>query len=289
MVVTIGNSKGQSVASNAMASLVEVETEPLSLEYVCLQAPLYHRIKVTNRNFLRQLRVPNFQFDAHCIHCGKESTFKTMRSYGSGTGQPVNPDWMLENGKFAAVLNCQRVESHQYFFIFDYTNLHLTKYGQLPSLEDIVGGDIKKFANVLPKKELQELKRATGLASHGIGIGAFVYLRRIFEGLIKRHYNEFISANGEISGFNAMRMNEKIAALNSVLPNALVQNSLAYGILSAGIHELDEDTCRDYFPIVREAIIVILEQDLQKRQQADAEKKLQSEIAAVAAKVKANK
>jgi hypothetical protein len=156
-------------------------------------------------------------------------------------------------------------------------------------LEDIVGGDIKKFANVLPKKELQELKRATGLASHGIGIGAFVYLRRIFEGLIKRHYNEFISANGEISGFNAMRMNEKIAALNSVLPNALVQNSLAYGILSAGIHELDEDTCRDYFPIVREAIIVILEQDLQKRQQADAEKKLQSEIAAVAAKVKANK
>lgn len=88
-----------------------------------------------------------------------------------------------------------------------------------------------------------------------------------------------------IPKFDGMRMDERIAALKDVLPPALVENKAAYGILSVGIHELDETTCRKHFPVVRQAIIAILEQDLQKRSQEEEAKRLRSEIAKIAGEV----
>ena len=40
---------------------------------------------------------------------------------------------------------------------------------------------IKQYDKELRKPDLKEFTRAIGLAANGVGIGSFVYLRRIFE------------------------------------------------------------------------------------------------------------
>lgn len=124
------------------------------------------------------------------------------------------------------------------------------------------------------------------MASHGIGIGAFVYLRRIFEGLIHEHYEMMVEAGKPVEGWEDLRMDAKVGALAEVLPRTLVENKSTYAILSAGLHELDEETCRDFFPVVRQAIIVILREDLRKRQEREEAQSLKKEIGAIAGKVR---
>lgn len=264
------------------------ETLP-SIEELCVRSPLYHSVETKNKEFLRNLRQLNIQFDAYCISCNKDSTFKTGRSYGGGAGQPVDADWMLKPGYVDVEVTCQRHANHKYLFVFHYDGSRLVKYGQLPSLEDVSGADIRKYAPFLRDGYFGELKRATGLASHGIGIGSFVYLRRIFEKLIQDHHADVRRQGKEVKGFAGLRIEEKIEALKSVLPEALVRNRAAYGILSIGIHELDEDTCRRYFPVVRAAIINILEQDFQKRQSEQTAADLENEISRISGDLKRNK
>lgn len=71
-----------------------------------------------------------------------------------------------------------------------------------------------------------------------------------------------------------------------MLPQALVENKKVYSILSVGIHELDEDTCRLYFPVVKAAIVEILEQDLAARERKKASEQVRAELAAIEQKLK---
>jgi len=73
-----------------------------------------------------------------------------------------------------------------------------------------------------------------------------------------------------------------------VLPSALVEHRAAYGILSKGLHELDEESCRQYFPAVRLTIVTILEQDLQAKKQKVANEDLK-ELARIGSQIKKSK
>ena len=66
--------------------------------------------------------------------------------------------------------------------------------------------------------------------------------------------------------------------MESNLPKVLVQNRAIYGILSKGIHELDEQTCLKYFPAIRDAIILILEEDSRERSRQELEGRLAADI-----------
>ena len=256
-----------------------------SIEEMCLRMPLYTTVTITDRDMLSQMKTGTVQFDAYCVMCEKDSTFRTRRSSGGGAGLPRDPDWMLKPRDFDIEVFCQRSATHRCLFSFHYSGKHLIKYGQLPSLEDIAGADIRKYQRLLPEGYFSELKRATGLASHGIGIGAFVYLRRIFERLIADHRAN-LKDDDVPENFDGLRMDEKIQALKSELPPALVENRAAYGILSKGIHELDEETCKKHFGVVRQAIITILEQDYQRRRQEEETKRLREEIARISGELK---
>jgi len=178
--------------------------EAPTFDDLLIDAPLYAKLKATEIDFMSTLRARNFQIDAYCVHCEKESTFKTQRSYGSGSGMPSPEwDWMFKKSIFWADLYCQREQSHVYEYFFQYDGVHLSKIGQYPSIEDISGSDIKRFRGLLEDDYFLELKRATGLASHGIGIGSFVYLRRIFERLVEQHREEFEKGAGPIENSKA--------------------------------------------------------------------------------------
>lgn len=253
-----------------------------SISFILLEAPLYAEFPFIDshgtRLTLQVLRNGSVQMDAHCLKCKKESVFKTVGRLSTSAGTQAG-DWMLANGRWVNEIACVRNPNHVYRYYLAVEDRTLRKVGQWPSLEDIAGADIAKYRPLLKGGYFRELKVATGLASHGVGIGSFVYLRRIFEKLIHQHHNELPEP---IKDFDTMRMDEKISALKAVLPPALVKNKAAYAILSKGLHELDEETCQLYFPAVRSAIIGILEQDFQARELRASEKALQNDIANIA-------
>jgi hypothetical protein len=252
---------------------------PPSREELLLKRSLYDLVPEAGNwpQYMSNLRWGSFQFDAHCNACGRSSTFKSdYRQYKGSLPDAVKP------GFFNRGIVCSRDAQHLYIYEFRLDANGLQKIGQYPSIEDIIGSDLKRYASVIEKEDFRELRRATGLFSHGIGIGAFVYLRRIFERMIYKHRDQQEKTTGApIVDFAKMRMDEKIGALATALPPALVKNKAVYSILSKGIHELGEDECRKYFPVVRAAIIQILEQDLEARQRQKAEQELEREIARI--------
>jgi hypothetical protein len=244
---------------------------------ICLNIPLYQQVEV-DPIVLDKLRKRSLQFDAYCVACQKETTFRHISVY---SGQVVPAPDVTDPGDFSLTIFCTR-SRHSYVFYFRLLdNLRLLKIGQAPSIADIGGAEIRKYKNLLRGGYFEELNRATGLISHGVGIGSFVYLRRIFEKLIQDHRKQLERDSGPIDGFDGMRMAEKIGALSSVLPSSLVKNRAIYGILSSGIHELGEDDCKLYYPVVKAAIMQILEQDYEARKKREAEDEITLEISRI--------
>lgn len=263
--------------------------DPHTAAEFLVEVPLYTEFKPSGA-FLKKLRHTGFRFDSYCVECAKESTFSTAelsikRVPPSISGGFEKPSW-LTAGAFSIRATCGRVGSHIYigFFLMKPDGT-LRKVGQHPSRADIASADLRKYRSVLKNEWLRELNAATGLASHGVGIGSFVYLRRIFEGLIQDHYTAFTKDHGEIEGFVPMRMNEKVKALAAVLPPLLVEHSASYAILSKGIHELDEQTCLEFFPVIRRSIILILDQDLRMRSAAQEAEALKVELQKIAGRL----
>lgn len=257
---------------------------PFTHAQALLELGLYAPVDV-GVEWLRVFRHRGFVFDTYCIHCKRSGPFKVSGGAFRGTDTQID-DHILTDGLFDVDAKCMRAQ-HNYCFNFHQSKKSIIqKVGQFPSLEDISGADIEKYRSQLKGGAFNELRKATGLASHGIGIGAFVYLRRIFERLVEEHRQLLEQREPPIEGFNTMRMEEKIQALRSVLPTAIVKHRGAYGILSKGLHELSEQECKEYFPVVRAAIIQMLEEDWIERERRRNEIELERQLQAISSKLK---
>ena len=186
-----------------------------------------------------------------------------------------------ENGILKLELNCTAKEQHKFFVIFMLDEGgFLTKIGQSPSVRDFDNTSKRYKPIIKDKLIIKELNTSIGLKSHGVGIGSFVYLRRIFERLIYGQFKIFLNENptSKKDEFINLKMNQKIEFLKDYLPPFLVNNKVLYGILSKGIHELSEKECLDNFDTVYAAIIVILEQKLKNDEESNREKEIEKNI-----------
>jgi len=163
-----------------------------------------------------------------------------------------------------------------YFRIYKNT---ITKTGQRPSMADIFTVETQKYRKVLSQQSYSEFNRAVGLSAHGIGIGSFVYLRRIFENLIEDAHK--IAQNSDDwleEQYQKSRMDNKIALLKGFLPPFLVDNKSLYSILSKGIHQLNEQDCLDAFPVVKLGIELILDEKIAELERIQKLKDSSSDI-----------
>lgn len=192
---------------------------------------------------------------------------------------------------YRITLTCKRKGEMLRFFVWKAKSTTdeeiFIKVGQYPSLADLQFAEIgKKYDKALQKGDLQEFKKAIGLAAHGVGAGSFVYLRRIFEKLIwetfRKHQKDISITDDD---FLNKRMTEKIDALKAYLPSQLVEMKSVYGILSKGVHELEEQECLTYFPALKLSIELILDQKIEiaKKQKRDEDAKKQ--ISAITQKI----
>lgn len=184
-------------------------------------------------------------------------------------------------------LKCGRYGDELDIFVLIDKDKSIMKVGQYPSVAAIHIGQIKQYDKLLSKEDLKEFTRAIGLAANGVGIGSFVYLRRIFENLIEDAYNQALS-NGDVEEetFVRMRMDEKIGALKDYLPKTLVEIKQIYGILSKGIHELSEKECLVYFDAMRTGIEIILDDKLEQKKREEKRAKAIAKISAISGELK---
>lgn len=228
--------------------------------------------------------------DCFCVHCATNRVFEYTNSevhedtgimrmsvFDDGNPKVRRPKREEQfrrylNKWYAMTYRCTR--DRQHFIIFDLitTDDKIIKVGQYPSVADLVIPEIAKYKPVLGT-QYREFSKAIGLFAHGIGIGSFVYLRRIIENLVFDKYNE-VSENLEISNTEFMRLkfDEKIEALKPYLPEVLVANKNIYGIVSKGIHELSEEECREMFPYIKAGIELILDSLLAEKERKSKEK-----------------
>lgn len=226
--------------------------------------PLYSWVSV-DKDFLKSLATTpksrnNPRFDGYNPISGCDSTFELNNGFRYS---PL--DYSLIEDEFVMLeLECTRKEDKMYVFVqVDYEQMKMRKIGQFPSVADVHIAQIKQYSKVVNYEDLKDLTRAIGLAANGIGIGSFVYLRRIFENLIIEASKTCIS-KGLIdpNAFDASRMDEKIAMIKEELPDFLYENRKMYGIISKGIHELSEEECLSMFDVLRGSIEMILEEKL---------------------------
>lgn len=251
--------------------------------------PLDDDLRMSLCYYFNKKNYNDLSVDMYCPSCGDKSTFKPC------TGLQLAPFAQLtshvydyanaffENELPFGILYyaCARDCNHKFIaqITYDGTKRSIRKIGQNLSVADIDAPEFNKFRKVLPKEKLSDLKRSVGLVSHGIGAGSFVYLRRVFEYLLNDAYDKAIKA-GEITSeeYEKARVVERIKMLKNYLPDMMVENAAVYGILSKGVHELDEETCIQAYSLMKNTIVEILEDLLAKREKEERRKALSKDI-----------
>lgn len=187
---------------------------------------------------------------------------------------------------------CSRNDDHHLIFILLIDGFTIQKIGQYPSYADIDIPQADIYRKELGDKYYSELKRAIGLYSCHIGIGSYVYLRRIIEKILLDTAQEAIkdgvitSKELEIDENNHQRrFEDKIKLLSAYLPKPLVDNKTVYGIVSKGIHELTEDECNKYFPVIEQLIKMCLDESIVKKKKKADEENLKKKLLAIKSEI----
>lgn len=240
----------------------EIESTLPPPEEFFISIPIYEEFSLEGENAKKYWDIEYFKgtIDCYCPECGSHSIFDR---------NPEKIHYDLKGSTydhlFGVELKCTRNRDHTLFYLFKVWRKTIQKIGQHPSIADLNVQDVKKYSEILEKEQFRELIKAIGLSAHGVGVGSFVYLRRIFESLImEAHTQASTSSEWDEETFSKGRMGEKIKILESYLPAFLVENRKLYGILSKGIHELSENECLKAFPIVKVGIEIILDAKLEE-------------------------
>ncbi|MGR9377116.1 hypothetical protein [Rhizobium leguminosarum] len=237
-----------------------------SLHQLFFEAPLYKRFDV-DEDLLSELfgRVKEARFDGHCPNCRRQTTWHISRnSITNSTSSLSTLAAATSHG--ATNITCGRDDSHEIRFYLYYSKMMVEKVGQYPSLATIANDEARQYRSFMSEEDGQEFHKAIGLAVHGVGVGSFVYLRRVFERLVHGRFDEWKARERWTDEqFLNLRMSDKVMFLKDHLPTFLVEHSRIYGVLSAGIHELSEEKCLAFFEPLKHSIIIILEEDKKRK------------------------
>lgn len=243
----------------------------------CASIPLYAFHPVTEENFEQFLDFcqRTKSIDMHCMKCNTPSTFK-LNSNEYAKHKPDLDNWAEYYDYLSMRWKCSRNDNHEIIHLFMFDNERgVQKIGQYPSAHDNTMPELKKYKKILGPEKNRELVKAVGLHAHGVGAGSLIYLRRILEWLIDEAYIEAQKSTNWVDiyqdNFVGLRVADKIKCLKHYLPDFLVENTKIYSILSKGVHSTPESECLGFFPVLKVAIELILNQKIRAIEQKNNE------------------
>lgn len=271
-----------------------------------VNSSLYQVIEISNIKELRGLdfliRHGGVIADKYCDQCEQDSMFKygevvvkttyTPQPYygAGGTIRALTEEEKFdkeyshfnnlvvevgENGVVIIKADCVRCENEFVMFL----KVHLKertveKIGQYPSIYDFGFMELQKYQKYL-KKMHNELFMAINLNSQGIGIGSYVYLRRIFEKLLEEAHDKGKANKGwDEENYKNAIFKDKLKMLKKYIPEEIIDIMRpSYTICSKGIHQLDEDECKEHFNGLKIAVELILDDAISKIEKEKNKKK----------------
>ena len=277
-----------------------------------LKNGLYSRIEINESNIsdLIELLSGDCKLNVFCHGCGENSVFSMgpLYYYYGGIGEihkellssvihrvngTTTGKWRWNNKEIRKytkqmtfVYKCGMDPSHSIVYSVVTSENEMIKIGQFPSEADFEFAKLKKYGNIIDNTSRKELGTSIGLHAHGVGIGSYVYLRRILERIVDDSAIEILDKNEYENEFQQLRMGDRIKKLEGVLPKGIVENKAIYGILSKGIHELSEEECLMYYPVLLDCTFLILNQKEEKRERDILEKRISTDIQKISMAVK---
>ena len=230
--------------------------------------------------------IPKSPINMYCDYCESDQTFNMNHHYDKGVqyyDRILSDICPLVVRVLYICSACNK--SHRYFLIrFDTktvvkkeggkdverTVVHMEKVGQYPPWSIEMDRELEKLLG----KHSDFYKCGLVCESHGYGIGAFAYYRRIIEEIIDQllesveevftnaeEKTKYKTALEEVKGTQVTQ--EKIEIVKDLLPDILRPDgrnplSALHSALSEGLHAEDEATCLDYAEAVRGSLVFLV-------------------------------
>lgn len=233
----------------------------------------------TKRYKLKQVILNNLSSSENDVSMWNKETADSKRYEWSS----LKDNTRIMTFKFDCAMN----KEHHLDFIVKIDNNEMIKIGQYPSIADLEIPELKRYEKVAGKQNKDELRRAMGLYSNGVGIGAFIYLRRVIERMIAEAAKEALKdGNIKDDEFKASHVVDKIKKLEGYLPDFLIENANVYGIVSKAVHALNEEECSSYFQVLWNFTMMTLRQWEELRKNKLDERRIATELNEIHAKLK---
>lgn len=179
---------------------------------------------------------------------------------------------------------CTNNEEHQYLMMLSIElkegKFIVRKIGQNPSMLTVKGFDFDKYKKILERiNAYEDYKKADMSNAEQFYVGAYAYLRRIFEKMIYYYIGDKKIVDDH--------MDKKIEAVKDEFDprvRKLLKN--LYGILSVSIHELDEEQSKEYYEYLKAIIDMQLEYMNTEEEKSKQSKELESVISKITNLVK---
>ena len=181
---------------------------------------------------------------------------------------------------------CTNDEHHIYFLMISIELKEgmfiVRKIGQNPSMLSIKGFDFSKYEKILNRfNAYEDYKKADFSNAEKFYVGAYAYLRRIFEKMINYYMGERVT---EIEGSSMENKIDSVKEKFDPRVRKLIKN--LYGILSKSIHELDEEDSKDFYEKLKAVIDMQLEYIFTEEEKEKQSKDLESVIGKITNSVK---
>lgn len=258
--------------------VIDIPTPPLpgELFHRLLEIPVYEKIEIHGwpASHVADLCRYTGQYDRYCPFCKRQTPWSPQIAGGTAN-KPL--------GAFTGVNRlfnqCLRCDGYEFIYFHFSSNAPtdekgvgaIQKIGQMPSLDAFHGADVEAFDKVTTRAQRSDYLKAARANSQGFAAGACTYLRRVVEGLMVEERANHMTENKltEWTEYDRVETKVKLGLLRGRLPDFLVENPKLYRVLSNGIHSLTEEQCAELFPNLQQAILLIFEERLARRNEAD--------------------
>lgn len=246
--------------------------DTLSQQELLEQAPpgkvaLVSDFEATDRQGTTRVRTP--EITLHCSECNGDRFFAPTEN-GSFLGKREATDSFLNY----ICRNCRKC--YKTFAIgatYDEQGgaWKVFKYGEDPAF----GPPTPSRAITLIGPDREQFLKGRRCENQGLGVGAFVYYRRVVENQKNRIFDEIIRVSRHLGAEEALlaeietakketQFTKAVEAIKHALPQSLLVNGhnpllLLHSALSAGVHELTDDQCLELAASARVLLIEFAE------------------------------
>lgn len=209
------------------------------------------------------------EIELHCPQCNGERFFAATDN-GEYAGARKSMDTFLTY----VCRNCRRaLKTYALAATFDpeASKWAVFKYGENPSF----GPPTPARAITLIGPDRDQFLKGRRCENQGLGVGAFVYYRRVVENQKNRIFDEILRVSQHLgvdeqlvseieAAKNEVQFTKAVESIKHALPQSLLVNGhnpllLLHSALSAGVHELADEQCLELASSVRVVLVEFAE------------------------------